>query len=347
MVVATHRHQDHIKGFGLAKAGKIIRKLEPDVVVQPWTEDPDIPIDASAPVSRRRRNLANMNLAAERLFDEGQFGKIEHLRQSAPQQFAESMFAELKFIGEDNIKNKKAVEALIEMGKAGKAKFVHAKEKLRVKNIIPGVDIDVLGPPTVEQYGEITSMRRWDDDEFWPLQAAAAQGVENALDPFPDEKNEDESFDTRWLAGRLRGIRLDALLRIVRALDREMNNTSLILLFKAQDKSFLFPGDAQIENWEFALRNEEVLNKLAKVDVYKVGHHGSTNATPQTLWKQFSRKGGKRKRNRLTSILSTLEGKHHHVPRESLLGELSRKSNLVWTETFERKQLFEETIIEL
>src|SRR5215217_4650347 len=44
-VVATHRHSDHISGFATRSDGKgtgdVIRALNPAVVVQPWTEDPD------------------------------------------------------------------------------------------------------------------------------------------------------------------------------------------------------------------------------------------------------------------------------------------------------------------
>jgi len=42
VVVATHRHQDHISGFSTAGSatGKIIAALKPDHVIQPWTEDP-------------------------------------------------------------------------------------------------------------------------------------------------------------------------------------------------------------------------------------------------------------------------------------------------------------------
>src|SRR5690349_6933974 len=43
-VVATHRHADHISGFGTdgksGNSGAIIRGLKPKLVVQPWTEDP-------------------------------------------------------------------------------------------------------------------------------------------------------------------------------------------------------------------------------------------------------------------------------------------------------------------
>ena len=44
-VVATHRHKDHISGFatkGGKGTGDIIAALEPNIVVQPWTEDPDL-----------------------------------------------------------------------------------------------------------------------------------------------------------------------------------------------------------------------------------------------------------------------------------------------------------------
>ena len=51
-VVATHRHKDHIGGFGLSKAGKIIKALTPSIVIQPWTEDPDIAEDAQGPKHR-------------------------------------------------------------------------------------------------------------------------------------------------------------------------------------------------------------------------------------------------------------------------------------------------------
>src|SRR2546425_12280960 len=45
VVVATHRHKDHIAGFdidGKDSPGKIIAGLARDaIVVQPWTEDPE------------------------------------------------------------------------------------------------------------------------------------------------------------------------------------------------------------------------------------------------------------------------------------------------------------------
>ncbi|HSN86554.1 MAG TPA: hypothetical protein VL025_07335, partial [Thermoanaerobaculia bacterium] len=44
-VIATHRHTDHISGFA-GESGQIIKRLEPKLVLQPWTEQPDVPEDA-------------------------------------------------------------------------------------------------------------------------------------------------------------------------------------------------------------------------------------------------------------------------------------------------------------
>src|SRR5512144_1335255 len=43
-VVATHRHADHISGFATdgksGHSGEIIAECQPQLVLQPWTEDP-------------------------------------------------------------------------------------------------------------------------------------------------------------------------------------------------------------------------------------------------------------------------------------------------------------------
>src|SRR6266508_3306572 len=40
VIVATHRHKDHIDGFGLAETAAVIDSLRPDLIVRPWTDDP-------------------------------------------------------------------------------------------------------------------------------------------------------------------------------------------------------------------------------------------------------------------------------------------------------------------
>ena len=77
-------------------------------------------------------------------------------------------------------------------------------------------------------------------------------------------------------------------------LDSDTNNTSLALAFELPDgRVLLFPGDAQVGNWESWHANSEGKPRVWKVDgrdvdaaqllgrtvLYKVGHHGSHNAT--------------------------------------------------------------------
>src|SRR5262249_51378738 len=162
------------------------------------------------------------------------------------------------------------------------------------ERVLPGVKVHVLGPPTLKQSAAIQKQRQEDAAEFWHLQALAMSppvGVDGAPAPlFPNAARADIQalpFQTRWFLPRLDKLRGEQLLEVVRILDKAMNNTSLILLFEVGGRKLLFPGDAQIENWLYALTaapdRDRVRELLAQVDVYKVGHHGSLNATPKSL----------------------------------------------------------------
>ncbi|MBX7540324.1 hypothetical protein [Qipengyuania sphaerica] len=352
VLVATHRHKDHISAFSSDSTGSILEDLKPEVVIQPWTEDPDIPEDAHAPLAtgaRHRRRLALMGQFAENRFDDGNIKALNHLKS-----VDRATVEKLEFMGADNIRNRKAVERLMRMGAAGRAIFAHAKMELDLDRVLPGVAVDALGPPTIEQSEDVTRMRSRDDVEFWHINAASSALYKgDPVDPFPSVAGSRGRRDMFWIRHRLKRLELSRLFQIVRILDDTMNNTSLILLFRIGSKSFLFPGDAQIENWRFALNDPEVMDKLKDVDVYKVGHHGSLNATPRTLWEHFANKGGKRKRNRLTTLLSTLDGKHGHVerktevPRRTLVNALEKSSNLVHTQELPGVPLFEKSEFEL
>jgi hypothetical protein len=76
-------------------------------------------------------------------------------------------------------------------------------------------------------------------------------------------------------------------------LDGDTNNTSLVLAFTLPDDSFLlFAADAQVGNWlswhdqEYRAADETSLTArdiLRRTRLYKVGHHGSINATLREL----------------------------------------------------------------
>jgi hypothetical protein len=351
-VVATHRHRDHVSGFATKNGkgtGDVIRALKPDLVLQPWTEDPDVAVDATEPkkafaASRRRvRRLGLMHEVAA--------GTV--LESKRTRHFDGKLKAQLSFIGEDNIKNPSAVRNLMTMGTN---EYLHAGKTTKLATKL-GVKIHVLGPPTVEQHGAVKSQTD-EDPEFWKFQAGAmtmtAKRNGGALFPnYVASRGPNFPVAARWLIHRARLSRGDQLLQIVRALDDAMNNTSLILLFEVGTTRLLFPGDAQIENWQYALKQKKHEARLNNVTLYKVGHHGSLNATPKSLWKRFkNRSPDPQAANRMTSLLSTLLGPHGHeesgteVPRSTLVTALKKDTNFFTTQDLTGDAFFHDTQVD-
>ncbi len=373
-VVATHRHKDHISGFTRREdgtgPGDLLRSCNPDVVILPWTEAPDAAPDALAapPLPDRSRaflhSLADMHavagsvvreaarladgpLAVEELVPEepaeegGEAETGEHAEPSTGRRRVSPVLKRLAFMGENNLPNRSAVENLMTMGR--RRVYVSCGSRSGLERVLPGVKVRVLGPPTLEQTESIRRQRHRDESEFWHLQALASRRAANpSAEPlFPEApvlEGKQRPKWSRWLLRRLRSIRVEQLREIVRVLDKAMNNTSVILLFEAGRQNLLFPGDAQIESWEYALSQRRFRNALQDVTFYKVGHHGSLNATPKSLWEGFTRKSRRPLPNRLRTVVSTMPGKHGdtrrstEVPRKTLLEALETESNLFSTQ---------------
>jgi hypothetical protein len=333
-VVATHRHADHISGF--------IADCKPKLVLQPWTEDPKAARDArkaTADSSRSRRSFVSGLNAMHRVAH-----AVCKIGTAPPRSMPVSIAKELAFLGMDNIKNESAVKNLIAMGarRGATAVWAHHGSTSGLSRLLPGVRVHVLGPPDLTQSEKIRRMRSSDPHEFWQLMAGpkALRGMGIARRSAGGKGR--VPAEARWFQQRLATMTSEQLLEIVRVLDDEMNNTSLILLFEVGSKKLLFPGDAQLENWSWALEEAPDATRtqklLAKVDLYKVGHHGSRNATPkQMLWDRFLKRGGPGAR-RMKSLLSTLPGKHGNtlkkteVPRRTLREALDQQTDLVDTQ---------------
>jgi hypothetical protein len=359
-VVATHRHADHISGFGTdaktGKSGAVIAACKPDLVLQPWTEDPKAARNAKSATngradgkSRSPKSFVAGLTAMHRIAKE-----IHDLALAPPDDLSLTVTKQLRFLGEDNLSNKSAVENLIAMGsrKGAKAVYAHHGSNAGLGKLLPGVKVRVLGPPDLTQTEKIKKMKSSDPDQFWMLLGshAARDGMLAASGNGKGGKQNGRRAnglpvppEARWFRDRLASLNGEQLLEIVRQLDRQMNNTSLILLFEVGKKKLLFPGDAQIENWSYALEDakdaKHTQKLLAGVDVYKVGHHGSRNATPkELLWEKFTKRGAQ-KGKRLKTVMSTMPGKHGatkrrtEVPRKSLRDALASESDLTDTET--------------
>jgi len=139
----------------------------------------------------------------------------------------------------------------------------------------------------------------------------------------------------------------------VRKLDDALNNTSLILLLEVGGVSMLFPGDAQIENWQFTLdqlaTDADLKRKLAGIDLYKVGHHGSRNATPRTLHALWVDRPDILPP--LTAVMSTRPDVHGEseataVPRTTLVTALQQVATLISTDDLDHGEPFVEIVSE-
>jgi len=255
------------------------------------------------------------------------------------------------FVGENNLPNLSAVKNLQKMARGNR--YVHFGAESGLESLLPGVTAHVLGPPTLEQSQSIRKKRAEDRGEFWLTRALYSQGAGSRL--FPGAATcpvSRRAPNTRWFLRRLRTVRAARLQEIVRELDSVLNNTSVILLFEVGNKKLLFPGDAQIENWSYALSHPHVRELLAGVDLYKVGHHGSRNATPKSLWNLFTRRCATSGPGRLRTVLSTMAHRFGEaergteVPRASLVKTLKAQSDYFSTQDIQGK-LYEDICINL
>jgi hypothetical protein len=177
VLVVTHRHRDHISGFSIEsdETGKVIAALQPNYVIQPWTEDPRAKPTAltATSVSYTKGSPGPKQLTSHFL---GALEDMHAIAAAAAESAQNGVFGvktvasrQIAFLGEDNLKNASAVKNLMAMGRKGKAYYVNAGMKLN--SLLPGVKITVLGPPTLEQTESIRKERSKDPIEFWQFRS--------------------------------------------------------------------------------------------------------------------------------------------------------------------------------
>ena len=268
VVVATHRHEDHVSGF---KLDDLWAEVEVGEVWMPWTERPEDP----QAVGLRQRQTA----AAEALR-----GLIERLPAADPR--AEAAAG----IMLNSLTNEPAMKTL-RKGFAGKAqrRYLALDSDPPTIAAAPDVKVYVLGPSRdtkVIADLEPPASERW---------LAASKGDGSAqLQPFAEDWS--ISWQDFLKASELEPLRLDdALLEAIKGATEDdlveaaallegcENGTSLALAFEVADRVLLFPGDAQWGTWKAILANPTHVDLLRRTSFYKVSHHGSYNATPRTF----------------------------------------------------------------
>jgi beta-lactamase superfamily II metal-dependent hydrolase len=150
------------------------------------------------------------------------------------------------------------------------------------------------------------------------------------------------------LQGEVQQLQPLAALTAAKQLNSFLNNQSLVVLFTFKRKQLLFVGDAQAGNWEHWLFDTDAPDKkasgtmgpaarqiLTSLDFYKVGHHGSGNATPKAAAEMMGTREQK-----FAAMCSTEAGVYGtenpddptmgtEVPRGPLLEKLASEGALV------------------
>ena len=297
LLLATHEHWDHLSGFKQAEAS--LKKIDFGEVWLAWTEDPK---DAFAQQlgEKRSKAVAALRVAQSRL------------RAAGGSDSADEIGGMLDFFGARGDTTKEALEIVRRLKPPPRYRGP-GEDPVQ----FDGVDARfyVLGPPRdlkmlakllpskrdpetygltgtmflADQLGETLSPAEEPDGPFGPLQTIPI-ALARELDFFqqrywgagPAAVGDDASWrriDTAWFEGAA---------ELAMQLDSETNNTSLVLAIElASQDVLLFAADAQIGNWlswqglqwKVGDRTVTGADLLKRTVLYKVGHHGSHNAT--------------------------------------------------------------------
>jgi beta-lactamase superfamily II metal-dependent hydrolase len=306
VIVATHHHTDHVSGFAV----DFWEEVEVGEVWVPFiedSEDPDAKSLLETQIKTAQKLKALIGARRQRLAADGAEG-------SAILDMAEA-FA-------DNSRGKsRARNRLLSRNDvttfANKHEVRYLPYRDAAKNVIftgkCGVIAHILGPPRDRELLKKMDPPKgagWltlnlddvrgegsgdDDDETGSTTEEGADASTSQVEqPYPLFNKEDFVVadpdqappELVARAGRLdlAGLSNDAgLLAAASILEDAVNNTSLFFVLDVAGTRLLFPGDAQYGAWEHVRKNRESRELIGSAAFYKVGHHGSYNATPTTF----------------------------------------------------------------
>jgi beta-lactamase superfamily II metal-dependent hydrolase len=368
VVVATHHHRDHIRGF----ARDDWAAVDVDEVWVPFVEDEN---DADAKDLRDAQTRTAQKLAM--LIGERQ------QKLAANQTEARLSLAQAMAMAGNSSGNARATDRLLGRG------ITFAKPTHDVR-FLPDVDVSkntirfdkcgvvasILGPPrnpAMLKKMDPPKNAGWltlnlddvvdaqvdddeDEDDVVATNGKARQTTENVKPEKPWALFNPAFVPTDLtqvppdLLEAKRKLRLHTLtndmglLAAASVLEQSVNNTSLFFVLDIGGVRLLFPGDAQYGAWESVRSDPESLKLITDVDFYKMGHHGSHNATPMSFIETQWQKPGdtmvpwglvKMWKDSIPygELIGALTAKHHRVikPNKDTVGE-NPASELLETE---------------
>lgn len=324
LVIVTHRHADHISGF--ASGAAIFSRFTVERVWMPWFENVKNPqamriqSDLVRIAQRLQLSLAARNDPADRQF----------------LSMAENVTGPLDAAGVSA--NDRALK-VIHSGFANKPPidYVKAGDPAVLPQSLQDIGLvaSILGPPIDPKLiGQMDSknhqyLDQLDADEGrGRTEPVFASKFHSAADAYVLADRDHKAL--RATEKRIRDCQPDVTQAMAAKADNTLNNQSVVVLFEFNGKKLLFSGDAQWGNWQnflfggaFGTPGHEGLTASAKailgsIDFYKVGHHGSTNATPIDALEAM--------RDGMAAMCSTAEEAYNQVPRGPLLDALKAKT---------------------
>jgi hypothetical protein len=309
-LAVTHEHWDHVSGF--VQAANEFRELKTTEAWFAWTEDPTDEL-ARELSSRRKKTQAAVTAAARRLaVASGDAAQTIGSRVNALLEFTggpaaapgrttadgmkwpkERPGAEIKYLrpgspphtipGVDNVR-------VYVLGPPHDRKQIKksdpSKRASEVYELGGGSGADAGFMAAVEPQSDGASAQRPFDGWFDVTDEEARK-----IEFFQNQYGFDDNAGDAWR--RIEDEWLGAAGSLALQLDSDTNNTSLALAFELlpSGRVLLFPGDAQVGSWlswepltwtvpiDGQTRTLTAADLLARTVLYKVGHHGSHNAT--------------------------------------------------------------------
>jgi beta-lactamase superfamily II metal-dependent hydrolase len=300
VIVATHRHQDHISGFGEKDLWTGVAVEE---VWLPFTANPE-----AANVEPELRAWQGLMGAADALCDAG--GKLTAAALSALGARSIAEQEAIAFMLWNARSNQPAIDNLLNGfrradGRPALRRFLPERGDYPTSfdsPSLPGVKVHVLGPPTDPVMRKAKKV-----PSTWAFDAAVPGTQGDPLDsPFPEEWRvpaNKQPARRPFVEKSLEAIRLfnDDLLFAAKGLDGFLNGESLVLVLEVGNARLLLPGDAEVGAWQTILANPTAMGLASGATFVKIGHHGSHNATPLMFIRDHVAE-------RTPAVISTQEG---------------------------------------
>jgi beta-lactamase superfamily II metal-dependent hydrolase len=312
VVVATHRHKDHVSGFASAAWDDV----EVREVWMPWTEHPT---DPKARDIRNRMHGLALHLSAL-----AAAGSVTGVLPAAA-------VAEIAL---NALSNESAMRTL-HHGFSGnpKRRFYAGHETATsvhtiTPDVLPGATVYILGPSK-------------NPDVIKDMDPPVGKSYLRLVDPLTGERRQPPSpFDAGWTipeddyAGEFAALAIDEHDRTTlkasaegldgiaaAALDKAVNGTSLMMVLQFGKLSLLFPGDAQWGTWKMALENADARELLGEAAFIKLGHHGSHNASPTEFVEKVLQK------NAWVMVSTRKVDQWPNIPRRPLIEALEERTD--------------------